>query len=137
MMLLCGSILLVAVGSLGFVLGDSLLVYFPARTLMGLGSGGIWIGVTFETLDRCPGEEYRCMSRVFAAYSAGGLIGPALGALGGVRWPFLAYLVVLLLALPACCSSGTRPGGASSQAIVPRCASARSGPRRRRSCSPS
>ncbi len=108
-MLLCGSILLVAVGSLGFVLGDSLLVYFPARTLMGLGSGGIWIGVTFETLDRCPGEEYRCMSRVFAAYSAGGLIGPALGALGGVRWPFLAYLVVLLLALPALLLIGDPP----------------------------
>ena len=40
------------------------------------------------------------MSRVFAAYSAGGLIGPALGAFGGIRGPFLAYLAMLLFAMP-------------------------------------
>ena len=98
--LLAGSLVLVALGALGFVLGDSLGIYFAARTLMGLGSGGIWIGVTFDTLERWPGQEYLCMSRVFAAYSVGGLIGPALGAFGGIHGPFLAYLVLLLLALP-------------------------------------
>lgn len=41
------------------------------------------------------------MSRVFAAYSVGGLIGPALGAFGGIDGPFLAYLALLVLALPA------------------------------------
>ena len=71
---LAGSVL-VAVGSLGFILGDSLAVYFPSRLLMGLGSGGIWIGVTFDTLERWPGQEYVCMSRIFAAYSVGGLLG--------------------------------------------------------------
>ena len=40
------------------------------------------------------------MSRVFAAYSVGGLIGPALGAFGGIHGPFLAYLALLLAALP-------------------------------------
>ena len=40
------------------------------------------------------------MSRVFAAYSVGGLIGPALGVFGGVRGPFLAYLVLLVFAVP-------------------------------------
>jgi hypothetical protein len=40
------------------------------------------------------------MSRVFAAYSVGGLLGPALGAFGGVHGPFLAYLVMIVLALP-------------------------------------
>ena len=40
------------------------------------------------------------MSRVFAAYSVGGLVGPALGAFGGVSGPFLAYLVLLALAMP-------------------------------------
>src|SRR5918912_203623 len=53
--LLAGSLCLVALGALGFVLGDSLAVYFPARLLMGLGSGGIWIGVTFAPLERWPG----------------------------------------------------------------------------------
>jgi MFS family permease len=98
--LLIGSLALVALGVLGFVLGDSLAMYFPARLLMGIGSGGIWIGVTFDTLERWPGQEYVCMSRVFAAYSVGGLIGPALGVFGGVRGPFLAYLTLLVLAVP-------------------------------------
>ncbi len=98
--LLFGSLALVALGSLGFVLADSLAIYFVARTLMGVGSGGVWIGVTFDTLDRWPGEEYLCMSRVFAAYSVGGLLGPALGAFGGVHAPFLAYLALILVAAP-------------------------------------
>jgi MFS family permease len=95
------SLLLVALGSLGFVLGDSLTAYFVARCLMGLGSGGLWIGVTFDTLDRWPGQEYVCMSRIFAAYSIGGLVGPALGAMGGIAAPFVAYLVLVLAAIPA------------------------------------
>jgi MFS family permease len=98
--LLVASLAIVALGSLGFVLGDSLGLYFAARTLMGLGSGGIWIGVTFDTLERWPGQEYLCLSRIFAAYSVGGLIGPALGAFGGIDGPFVAYLFLLLAALP-------------------------------------
>jgi MFS family permease len=98
--LLVGSLAVVALGTLGFVLGHSLTIYFVARFLMGLGSGGIWIGVTFDTLERWPGQEYLCMSRIFAAYSVGGLIGPTLGAFGGIRGPFLAYLALLLAALP-------------------------------------
>ena len=98
--LLVGSLVLVAIGALGFVLGDSLAIYFASRLLMGLGSGGIWIGVTFDTLERWPGQEYLCMSRVFAAYSVGGMIGPTLGAFGGIRGPFLAYLALVLATLP-------------------------------------
>ena len=98
--LLAGSLALVALGALGFVVGDSLAVYFPSRLVMGVGSAGIWIGVTFDTLERWPGQEYLCMSRIFAAYSVGGLIGPALGVFGGISGPFLAYLGLLLLAVP-------------------------------------
>jgi MFS family permease len=97
---LAASLVLVALGALGFILGDGLAVYFPARVLMGLGSGGIWIGVTFDTLERWPGQEYLCMSRIFAAYSVGGLIGPALGIFGGIKGPFTAYLGLLLAAVP-------------------------------------
>jgi MFS family permease len=97
---LLAALLLVALGSLGFVFGDSLPMYFAARLLMGLGSGGLWIGVTFDTLERWPGQEYLCMSRIFAAYSIGGLVGPALGAIGGTSGPFVAYLVLVLAAIP-------------------------------------
>jgi MFS family permease len=93
------SLVLTAVGALGFIFGSGLDVYLGARALMGLGSGGLWIGITFATLERWPGQEYLCMSRVFAAYSVGGLLGPALGAIGGIRGPFAAYLVLALLGL--------------------------------------
>jgi MFS family permease len=89
------SLVLVALGSLGFVLGHSLGAYFVGRLVMGLGSGGVWIGVTFGTLERWPGQEFLCMSRIFSAYAVGAMVGPALGAIGGIRAPFLAYLVLL------------------------------------------
>jgi MFS family permease len=56
------------------------------------------MGIIFATLERWPGREYVYMSRVIAAYSVGGLVGPGIGALGGVRAPFEAYLVLLGLA---------------------------------------
>jgi MFS family permease len=92
------SLALLAIGSLGFVFGQGLGVYFVARLVMGLGSGGVWMGVTFNTLERWPGQEYLCMSRIFAAYSVGGLVGPALGALGGVARPFGVYAGLVLVA---------------------------------------
>lgn len=94
-LLLLVSLGTLAAGSLAFVVGDGLPAYLLARAVMGLGSGGLWMGITFSTLDRWPGQEYLCMSRIFAAYSVGGLLGPALGALGGVEGPFLAYLVLV------------------------------------------
>jgi MFS family permease len=118
---LAASLGLVALGTLGFVLGESLAIYFPSRFLMGLGSGGVWIGVTFDTLARWPGQEYLCMSRIFAAYSAGGLIGPALGAFGGIHGPFLAYLTLLLIALPLVLAVGeptTRRPFATDRAVL-------------------
>ena len=62
------SIVLMAVGSLGFVLGDGhLAAYFAARLVMGIGSGGLWIGVTFATLERFRGQEYERLTGVLAA----------------------------------------------------------------------
>ncbi len=98
--LLVSALLLIALGSVGFVVSDALPAYFLARAVMGLGSAGVWIAVTFDTLERWPGQEYVCMSRIFGAYSIGGLIGPALGAIGGVSGPFVVYLVLVLAAIP-------------------------------------
>jgi MFS family permease len=106
---LAGALALLALGSLGFVLGDGLPAYFAARLVMGLGSGGLWIAITFATIERWPGQEYLCMSRIYAAYSVGGLVGPALGTIGGVRGPFLAYLALVLLAMPLVVAVGTPP----------------------------
>jgi MFS family permease len=98
--LMVSALLLIALGSLGFVLSDALPLYFVARLVMGLGSAGVWIGVTFDTLERWPGQEYVCMSRILGAYSIGGLIGPALGAVGGISGPFVLYLALVLAAIP-------------------------------------
>ena len=92
------SLTMAALGSLGFVFGDGLIVYFASRFLMGMGAGGVWMGITFNVLERYPGQEYLCMSRVFAAYAVGGLLGPVLGSLGGIARPFIAYFVLVLVA---------------------------------------
>jgi MFS family permease len=107
--LLLSALALLALGSLGLVVGGGLPAYFVARLVMGVGSGGLWIAVTFATLERWPGQEYLCMSRIYAAYSAGGLVGPALGAIGGIRGPFLAYLALVVLAVPLALAVGTPP----------------------------
>src|SRR5215211_8326566 len=93
------SIVLMAVGSLGFVLGDGhLAAYFAARLVMGIGSGGLWMGVTFATLERFRGQEYERLTGVLAAYSVGGIAGAGLGAVGGIRGPFLLYFGLTLAA---------------------------------------
>ncbi len=95
-----GALGLVAAGSVAFVVSDQLAVLFVGRMTMGLGSGALWIAVTFRTLEYWPGEGYRCMSRVYAAYSIGAMVGPVLGSLPGAHVPFLAYLLLVLLAVP-------------------------------------
>jgi MFS family permease len=92
------SLTMAALGSLGFVFGDGLIVYFVSRLIMGVGAGGVWMGITFNILERYPGQEYLCMSRVFAAYAVGGLVGPLLGSFGGIARPFAAYFVLVLVA---------------------------------------
>ncbi|MFC8095750.1 hypothetical protein [Streptomyces sp. NPDC057301] len=76
--LLLAGLSLVAAGSLGFIFGTDLAVYAVSRLVMGLGSGCLWLGITFATPAAWPGQEYLCMSRIYAAYSAGGLMGPLL-----------------------------------------------------------
>ncbi len=92
------SLAMAAFGASGFVFGHGLGVYFVSRFLMGMGAGGVWMGITFNILERYPGQEYLCMSRVFAAYAVGGLVGPVLGSFGGIARPFAAYLILVLVA---------------------------------------
>jgi MFS family permease len=98
--MMLAALALLGLGCAGFAHGQGLLGYAVARAVMGLGSGGLWMAITFATLRRWPGQAYPRMSRILAAYSVGGLLGPALGAIGGVRGPFLAYLALLAAAIP-------------------------------------
>ncbi len=89
---LLAALAVVAGSTVGFIVSGSIPMYLATRALMGFGSGGLWLGIVFSTLERWPGEEYLCMSRIFAAYSVGALVGPGLGAIGGIRGPFVTYL---------------------------------------------
>jgi MFS family permease len=93
------SLALVAAGSVGFVALDGLAAWFPARALMGLGSGGLWIAIVLGTIERFPGAEYRRLTSILGAYAAGAVAGPAFGVLDGIRAPFVAFLTVTLAGL--------------------------------------
>lgn len=92
---LVASLCLTIVGDLGFVFGDSLGAYFPARLVQGIGAGGLWIGTAFAILERYPGEEYKRLSGILAAYGLGAIAGPAIGGVGGISGPFLIHLVLV------------------------------------------
>ncbi|MGH3508605.1 MAG: MFS transporter [Nocardioidaceae bacterium] len=94
---LVASVLVVIGGSLAFAAQLGIPGLFVARAVMGFGSGGLWMCVTLATLAYWPGQEYRLMARLYAAYSVGALLGPALGATGGVARPFLLYGVLVAL----------------------------------------
>lgn len=93
---LVASLGLIAVGDLGFIVGDSLGVYFPARFIQGIGAGGLWIGTAFAVIERYPGNEYQRLTGLTAAYGVGAVVGPAMGAAGGIQAPFLIHLVLML-----------------------------------------
>ena len=93
------SLLLIALGCLGFVVLDGLAAWFSARALMGLGSGGLWIAIVLATIERFRGQEYRRLTSILGAYAVGAVAGPAFGALEGVRAPFVAFLVVTVAGL--------------------------------------
>jgi MFS family permease len=114
------ALVLIVAGDLGFILGDSLPVFFVSRFLQGIGAGGLWIGVTFAVLERYPDDAYRRFTAVLAAYSIGGIAGPALGAIGGIRGPFIAHLALVLAGAIAVVRVGTpaKPAGFGSDRKV-------------------
>lgn len=112
--LLLGLALLIS-SSLVFGFTTDLAVLFGARSVMGIGSGCLWIGLTLRTLEYWPGEEYVRMSRVYAGYSIGSLLGPLLAALGGTRAPFVAYALVLGACVPLVLVLPARPVPAGRQ----------------------
>lgn len=114
------ALVLMVAGDLGFILADSLPVYFVSRFLQGIGAGGLWIGVTFGVLERYPDDAYRRFTAVLAAYSIGGVAGPALGGIGGIRGPFVAHLALVAAGAIAVLRVGTpaRPAGFGSDRMA-------------------
>jgi MFS family permease len=108
---LAASLVVLLAGDAGFVFGDGLAAWFPARFLQGLGAAGLWIGVTFAILELWPRSAYQRMTGVFAAYAVGSIAGPAMAAVEGIRGPFVLHAVatfVAFLPLLALRSQGER-----------------------------
>jgi DHA1 family multidrug resistance protein-like MFS transporter len=92
------SLVLLLVGDAGFVAGDGLAAWFPSRGAQGLGAAGLWIGVTFAILEHWPDSAYPRLTGVLAAYAVGSIFGPALGAVEGIRAPFLLHALMTAVA---------------------------------------
>jgi MFS family permease len=118
---LAASLALIVLGDVGFIAGESLGVYFPARLLQGIGAGGLWMGTAFAVIERYPGREYQRLTGLTAAYGVGAIAGPAIGGAGGVRTPFLIHLslvVALALALAAMGAPREKIGFQSDRAAL-------------------
>jgi MFS family permease len=93
------SLALVVLGDVAFLAGGGLAVYFPARALQGVGAGGLWLGVTIGVIERFPDRGLPRLLGILTAYSIGGVAGPVLGTLGGIRGPFLAHLILVVVCI--------------------------------------
>jgi hypothetical protein len=75
------------------------------------------------------------MSRIYAAYSMGALLGPMLGAIGGIHAPFTGCALLLAASVPLVMALPAPTGPTSSAGIAPCCAQPASGWPPPRSCS--
>jgi MFS family permease len=86
------AVALLAAGAIPFAVAESLPAFFAGRVISGLGSGAMWMALALGVLERWPDAGLRRLSGILAMYSVGGIVGPALGAIGGLHAPFVAYL---------------------------------------------
>jgi predicted MFS family arabinose efflux permease len=104
------------VASIGFVLAPTYTWLVAARFAQGLGATAIWVGALTMAADLSPDDSMgRSLSWVTGSWSLGFVVGPALGGIGGVRFPFLLYallsaaaLLAAFLWLPETGPTGTR-----------------------------
>ena len=102
-------LIVMAAGAFVFAFASGLPVYFLGRFLMGLGSGAVWVGMVFTAMEWWPGQEYPKLARIFGAYGVGGLIGPAIGGVGGIRLPLVIYVGALAVGLVVSSRLGSPP----------------------------
>jgi predicted MFS family arabinose efflux permease len=102
--------------SLGFVVAPTYAWLVTARFAQGLGATAIWVGALTMAADLSPDASMgRSLSWITGSWSLGFVVGPALGGIGSVRFPFLVYallsgaaFVVGLFTLPETGRPGVR-----------------------------
>ena len=104
------------VASLGFVAAPTYGWLVAARFAQGLGATAIWVGALTIAADLTPDDSMgKSLSWITGSWSLGFVVGPALGGIGSVRFPFLVYallsgvaFVVGIFALPETGRPGVR-----------------------------
>jgi MFS family permease len=104
----------VTAASIGFVFAPTYGWLVVARAVQGLGASGVWVGSLTLAADLSEDASMgRSLSWLTGAWSFGFILGPALGGMGSLRFPFAAYaglssvaLLVGFAGLP-----GSRRGG--------------------------
>ena len=80
------------VSSFGFVLAPTYFWLVAARFTQGFGASGIWVGGLTLAANLSPDESMgRSLAWITGSWSLGFVVGPALGGLGSVRFPFIIY----------------------------------------------
>jgi MFS family permease len=88
--------------SLGFVVAPNYSGLVAARLVQGLAASAIWVGALTIAGDLSPTDSMgQSLSWITGAWSLGFVVGPALGGLGEVHTPFVAYAALSSLALLA------------------------------------
>src|SRR5438093_9893221 len=93
-----------SIASFGFVFAPTYPWLVAARFVQGLGATAIWVGALTMAADLSPDSHMgRTMSWITGSWSLGFVVGPALGGLGSVRFPFVLYAALSLVAFVAGC----------------------------------
>jgi predicted MFS family arabinose efflux permease len=88
--------------SVGFVIAPTYGWLLAARLAQGLGGVAIWVGGLTVAADLSSSESMgKSLSIMTASWSLGFIVGPALGGLGGLKFPFLLYALLSAVALVA------------------------------------
>ena len=104
------SLVLVGLGcltlaSFGFVVAPTYAWLVAARFVQGLGATAIWVGSLTIAADLSPDSHMgRSLSWITGSWSLGFVVGPALGGLGSVRFPFVLYSLLSLAAFVVACA---------------------------------
>lgn len=110
--------------SFGFVLAPTYSWLVAARFVQGFGATAIWVGSLTIAADLSPDSHMgRSLSWITGSWSLGFVVGPALGGLGSVRFPFMLYSLLSLGAFVVGCVAlpeTGRPGARTTLAGIVR-----------------
>ena len=91
------------IASLGFVWAPTYLWLVVARFVQGLGASAIWVGGLTAAADLSPDASMgSSLSVITGSWALGFVVGPALGGIGSVRFPFVLYAALSAAALVVC-----------------------------------